>query len=91
MADVFGAIPYAEFQSLLDDPPGQRNWWTAEYLDDLPDGGDRRDLRGSTPMPAGHAQLLLVAWGGADRARAATTPLAIRDARVRRAPVRDLG
>ena len=33
--DAFAPTPYAAFQSSLDDPPGYRNWWTAEYLEDL--------------------------------------------------------
>jgi FAD/FMN-containing dehydrogenase len=31
------SMPYAELQCLLDDPPGYRNYWSAEYLDDFPD------------------------------------------------------
>jgi FAD/FMN-containing dehydrogenase len=31
------ALPYADFQCMLDDPPGQRNYWSAEYLGGLPD------------------------------------------------------
>ncbi|MFE8940517.1 FAD-binding oxidoreductase [Streptomyces sp. NPDC007872] len=30
-------IPYAGFPCVLDDPPGQRNYWSAEYLDAFPD------------------------------------------------------
>ena len=30
-------MPYADFQCALDDPPGYRNYWTAEQADDLPD------------------------------------------------------
>ena len=33
--DAFGPVGYADFQCSIDDPPGYRNWWTAEYLDDL--------------------------------------------------------
>jgi hypothetical protein len=29
--------PYADFQCLLDDPPGYRNYWSAEYLSGFPD------------------------------------------------------
>ena len=63
---LFGELPYAELQSLIDDPPGQRNWWTAEYLGDLPDEASTR----STPlaaMPTGLSQSLVVPWGGASR------------------------
>ncbi|MER5864350.1 FAD-binding oxidoreductase [Kitasatospora sp. NPDC002040] len=30
-------LPYADFQCMLDDPPGERNYWSAEYLDGFPD------------------------------------------------------
>jgi len=30
-------IGYADLQSMLDDPPGFRNYWTAEHLRELPD------------------------------------------------------
>jgi FAD/FMN-containing dehydrogenase len=30
-------MPYAELQCMLDDPPGFRNYWSAEYLDAFPD------------------------------------------------------
>jgi FAD/FMN-containing dehydrogenase len=31
------AMPYADMQCMLDDPPGYRNYWSAEYLGGLPD------------------------------------------------------
>ncbi|PZF83847.1 FAD-binding oxidoreductase [Jiangella anatolica] len=30
-------LPYDELQSALDDPPGYRNYWSAEHLESLPD------------------------------------------------------
>lgn len=30
-------LPYAELQCMLDDPPGYRNYWSAEYLNSFPD------------------------------------------------------
>ncbi len=30
-------LPYAELQCMLDDPPGYRNYWSAEHLAQLPD------------------------------------------------------
>lgn len=79
VANVFGELPYAEMQSLLDDPPGLRNWWTAEYLAELPDAALDEFCDYGAAMPASHTQLLLVPWGGAI-ARARDTPLAKRDA-----------
>ena len=31
-ADFFAPTPYADFQCSLDDPPGYRNYWTAEHV-----------------------------------------------------------
>ncbi|RIQ16660.1 hypothetical protein DY240_22750 [Jiangella rhizosphaerae] len=30
-------LPYDELQAALDDPPGYRNYWSAEHLESLPD------------------------------------------------------
>ena len=30
-------LPYAEMNCMIDDPPGQRNYWSAEHLHSLPD------------------------------------------------------
>jgi FAD/FMN-containing dehydrogenase len=30
-------MPYAGFQSMLDDPPGFRQYWSADYCDSVPD------------------------------------------------------
>lgn len=34
---MIAEMPYADLQSMLDDPPGYRNYWSAEYVDVLPD------------------------------------------------------
>jgi FAD/FMN-containing dehydrogenase len=81
-ADLFEPMPYAAFQSALDDPPGYRNWWTAEHLTDLHDGAIEAIAQRSEEMPAGPSQLFIVAWGGAvGRVAKDATPLGIRDAR----------
>ena len=36
-ADFFEPTAYADFQCSIDDPPGYRNWWTAEQLPELSD------------------------------------------------------
>jgi FAD/FMN-containing dehydrogenase len=80
--DLFEPMPYAAFQSALDDPPGYRNWWTAEHLTDLHDGAIEAIAQRSEEMPAGPSQLFIVAWGGAvARVPSDATPLGIRDAR----------
>jgi len=35
--EMVAAVPYAELQCMLDDPPGLRNYWSVEYLSSLPD------------------------------------------------------
>lgn len=78
--DVFDAVPYVALQQMIDDPPGLRNWWTAEYLDELPDGAIEAFCDYSERMPPG-AQSILFPWGGAVARNAGTTPMARRDAR----------
>jgi FAD/FMN-containing dehydrogenase len=81
IVNVFGEIPYAQLQSMIDDPPGNRNWWTAEYLSDLPDEAVDAFCDASELMPTGLSQSLLIPWGGAvARAGETDTPMAKRDA-----------
>ncbi|WP_432115409.1 FAD-binding oxidoreductase [Streptomyces sp. S1] len=64
-ATVIAEIPYADFQCMLDDPPGQRNYWSAEYLDGFPDEAvDRFCARAADmPVPTG-TQHLVFPMGG---------------------------
>jgi FAD/FMN-containing dehydrogenase len=80
VVDLFGPIPYAELQCMIDDPAGNRNWWTAEYLAGLPDEAIEAFCSYSEDMPLGFTQSLLVPWGGAvARHGLADSPLAQRD------------
>jgi FAD/FMN-containing dehydrogenase len=81
-ADFFEPVAYADFQCSVDDPPGYRNWWTAEYLAEMPDAAVDAIVAHSAGLPAGPAQIFIVAWGGAvARVPEGTTPLTNRDAR----------
>ena len=82
-ADLMGAVPYADFQSSLDDPPGFRNWWTAEYLQDVSDEAIDTIHGHAMQMPSpGPSQTLIVPWGGAvGKIAAGDTPLQQRDAK----------
>jgi FAD/FMN-containing dehydrogenase len=81
IVNLFGEIPYVQLQSMIDDPPGHRNWWTAEYLNDLPDAAIDAFCDASELMPTGLSQSLLVPWGGAvARVGEDETPMAKRDA-----------
>ena len=76
-------MPYADFQCALDDPPGYRNYWTAEQADDLPDDADRRDRR-ALPTASPRARRSCSSSPGAARWRGSArehSPLAERGAR----------
>ena len=79
--DLVGPTPYSDFQSSIDDPPGCRNYWTAEYLHELPEPVLDSIIRHSEALFRGPAQSFTVPWGGAvARVPADSTPLSKRDA-----------
>ncbi|MFJ5553043.1 FAD-binding oxidoreductase [Streptomyces sp. NPDC093225] len=72
-------IPYAELQCMLDDPPGMRNYWSAEYLTGIPDAFVDAfcALGDAMPVPTG-TQHVVWPQGGAIAAGAADWPLGYR-------------
>ena len=48
--ELIAEMPYAELQCMLDDPPGYRNYWSAEYLDAFPDEAVARFCARATDM-----------------------------------------
>ena len=67
--EMIAAMPYAELQCMLDDPPGFRNYWSAEYLDELPDEAvDRFCARAADMIVPSPSQHVLFPQGGAVRA-----------------------
>lgn len=80
-AEIVGALPYAEFQCMLDDPPGLRNYWSAEYVTGLPD--ELVDVycarAASLPAPTG-TQHTLFPQGGAIADGPGDYPVPFRDA-----------
>lgn len=77
--DLIDEMPYAEFQCMIDDPPGFRNYWTADYHDDFPDSALETFVACGRGRPSPLSQQLLLPWGGAV-ARAGDTPMTHRDA-----------
>ncbi|SMF21107.1 FAD-binding oxidoreductase [Streptomyces sp. Amel2xC10] len=79
--EVVGALPYADVQCMLDDPPGMRNYWSAEYLTGAPD--DYLEVfcaRGEDlPVPTGTLHALFP-QGGAIAAGPHEFPVPYRDA-----------
>jgi FAD/FMN-containing dehydrogenase len=74
-------MPYADLNSALDDPPGFRNYWSAEHLSSFPDPAIQafsdRSQDMVTPSPS---QQIVVPWGGAVRRGADKWPLPHRRA-----------
>ncbi len=64
-ADFFEPTSYADFQRSIDDPPGYRNWWSAEQLPELSDAAIEAVTSLSEQMPGENSQVFIVPWGGA--------------------------
>lgn len=80
--DLVGPMPYADFQCMIDDPPGQRNYWTADYHDEFPDDALEVFVKYGFERKSPLAQQILLPWGG-EVARVAedATPMTKRTAR----------
>ena len=64
--DLVEPMPYVQFQSMFDDPPGLRNYWTADYLSELSDEALGVFHEHCTRMPVpSSCQPLIIPWGGA--------------------------
>lgn len=80
--DFFEPMAYSDFQCSLDDPPGFRNWWTAEQMTELSDEAITAIHERALDMPGSAPQIFCVAWGGAvGDAGPDDSPLAGRDSR----------
>jgi FAD/FMN-containing dehydrogenase len=78
---MIAQLPYAQLQSMLDDPPGYRNYWSAEHLDAFPD--DAVDLfcaRAHDMIVPSPSQHVLFPQGGAVARDADRYPLPWRRA-----------
>lgn len=64
--EFISEMPYADLQCMLDDPPGYRNYCTAEYLDAFPDEAiDRFCAHAQNMIVPSASQHLLLPQGGA--------------------------
>jgi len=64
--EYIAEMPYADFQCMLDDPPGYRNYWSAEHLDALPDEAiDLFCARARDMIVPSASQQVLLPLGGA--------------------------
>jgi FAD/FMN-containing dehydrogenase len=81
-ADLVGPMPYADFQCMIDDPPGFRHYWSADYHDSFPDDAVDVFVKSGFERPSPLGQQLMLAWGGeVARVPPDATPLSKRDAR----------
>jgi FAD/FMN-containing dehydrogenase len=77
---MIAAMPYAELQSMLDDPPGYRNYWSAEYLNELPDAAiEAFCARADEIIIPSPTQHIIFPWGGAIARGADSSPMATRE------------
>lgn len=64
--ELIAEVPYAELQCMFDDPPGYRNYWSAEHLDALPDQAiDLFCARAHDMVVPSPSQHVLFPYGGA--------------------------
>ncbi|MCZ7461162.1 FAD-binding oxidoreductase [Streptomyces sp. WMMC940] len=80
-AEILQELPYAELQCMIDDPPGLRNYWSAEYLRALPDPAvDVFCARADSMIVPSNTQHILFPMGGALRRGDSGWPLPWRTA-----------
>lgn len=63
--DLVGPMPYADFQCMIDDPPGMRNYWSADYHESFPDDALDVFVKYGFSRQSPLCQQLLLPWGGA--------------------------
>ncbi|SCK58934.1 FAD-binding oxidoreductase [Streptomyces sp. WMMB 322] len=79
--ELIGQMPYAQVQRMLDDPPGYRNYWSAEHLDAFPDEAvDLFCARAHDMVVPSPSQHVLFPQGGAVARGAELYPLPWRSA-----------
>lgn len=79
--DLVEPMDYADFQCMIDDPPGHYNYWSADYHNELSDDALDLFVESANRLPGPHSQQLIGRWGGAVGGPAAgQTPLQHRNA-----------
>jgi FAD/FMN-containing dehydrogenase len=82
-ADLIGPMPYVEVQKLTEpgNPPGMRNYWTADFYGDLPDDAvDTLVDRATHPVSPLSVVVIVPGGGAPSRVDENATPLAGRKA-----------
>jgi FAD/FMN-containing dehydrogenase len=74
-------MPYADLQCMLDDPPGHRNYWSAEHLASFPDEAiERFCARAADMIVPSASQHAAFPGGGAVARQSADWPIPWRTA-----------
>jgi FAD/FMN-containing dehydrogenase len=65
--DLLQPMPYTAVQQLLEpaNPPGMHNYWSGDFLDELPDEAVDTLVGHAQPAPSPMSQIILVRGGGA--------------------------
>jgi len=80
--NVVAPMPYVAFQQMIDDPPGMRNYWSADYHDEFDDDALEVFIRYGSERRSPLTQQILLPWGGAVTDRGESdTPMANRSVR----------
>ena len=80
--NLVAPMPYAQFQQMIDDPPGMRNYWSADYHNEFDDDALDVFVRYGCERQSPYAQQILFPWGGAVADRSESdTPMANRSVR----------
>jgi FAD/FMN-containing dehydrogenase len=85
VANLVGPMPYVEVQKLLDpaNAPGNRNYWTADFYNELPDDAIEALVANGIPAASPLTQIIVAAGGGAvSRVPFDATAFSSRDASV---------
>jgi hypothetical protein len=61
--NVVGPMPYAAFQQMIDDPPGLRNYWSADYHDAFDDDALDVFIQYGCERKSPFTQQILLPWG----------------------------
>jgi len=80
LADFVEQGPYADLNCAMDDPPGYRNYFSADHLGQLTDAAIDVIHEHAHGLPEGPGWTFLVPWGGAVSRPNRPSPLASRDA-----------
>jgi len=79
--DLVGEIPYVQLQSMIDDPWGNRQYWSADYHTEMSDDALDVWVQFGHNRPSGLTQQLLLNWSDAVTAvDPDSTPMTNRDA-----------